>query len=196
MAAADSFDGKGLANRPTIAADGDGSRRTVVPASPGTEPAGSTGESEGRDRQASPVPTSGAETLDPSDPAAFILQDNPPTATGTFPPHSEQVETVAGRTVAVLPPDDPSDVPTMVKPDTAAPPVRGRRYVPAIAGYEILGELGRGGMGVVYRARQVLLNRSCALKMILAGAHADAQAALRFLSEAESVARLHHPNIV
>ena len=70
------------------------------------------------------------------------------------------------------------------------------RAVPAIAGYEILGELGRGGMGVVYRARQVRLNRPCVLKMILAGAHAGAEAAARFLAEAEAVARLQHPNIV
>ena len=70
------------------------------------------------------------------------------------------------------------------------------RAVPAISGYEILGELGRGGMGVVYRARQVLLNRPCVLKMILAGAHAGAEATVRFLAEAEAVARLQHPNIV
>ena len=60
----------------------------------------------------------------------------------------------------------------------------------------ILGELGRGGMGVVYKARQVNLNRICALKMILAGAHAGPEAAARFLSEAETVARLEHPAIV
>jgi len=70
------------------------------------------------------------------------------------------------------------------------------RAVPAIAGYQILGELGRGGMGVVYRARQVLLNRPCVLKMILAGAHAGVEATVRFLAEAEAVARLQHPNIV
>jgi serine/threonine-protein kinase len=70
------------------------------------------------------------------------------------------------------------------------------RTAPTIAGYETLGELGRGGVGVVYLARRTLLNRPCALKMILAGAYADADTALRFLAEAEAVARLEHPNIV
>ena len=70
------------------------------------------------------------------------------------------------------------------------------RPLPTIDGYEILGELGRGGMGVVYHARQVRLNRPCALKMILAGAHAGDLATSRFLAEAQAVARLHHPNIV
>lgn len=70
------------------------------------------------------------------------------------------------------------------------------RAVPAIKGYEVLGELGRGGMGVVYRARQIQLNRPCVLKMILAGVHADDVATRRFLAEAEAVARLQHPNIV
>jgi WD40 repeat protein len=70
------------------------------------------------------------------------------------------------------------------------------RALPAISGYEILGQLGRGAMGVVYHAREVRLNRPCAIKMILAGAHASPEARVRFLVEAEAVAKLHHPNVV
>jgi WD40 repeat protein len=65
-----------------------------------------------------------------------------------------------------------------------------------VPGYELITELGRGGMGVVYQARHLKLDRLVALKMILAGSHAGAAELARFQTEAEAVARLRHPNIV
>ncbi len=65
---------------------------------------------------------------------------------------------------------------------------------PRIPGYEVEGRLGRGGMGVVYRARHLRLNRAVAIKMAIAGSHAASRE--RFQREAEAVAALRHPHVV
>ena len=66
----------------------------------------------------------------------------------------------------------------------------------SVPGYEVLGELGRGGMGVVYKARQASPSRVVALKMILAGGYAEPGRRARVLAEGDAIARLSNPNIV
>jgi serine/threonine-protein kinase len=85
-------------------------------------------------------------------------------------------------------PDEPT-VPAEPRIEPLPPSAR-------VPGYDIEAVLGRGGMGVVYRARHLALNRTVALKMILDGVHASPRQSGRFRTEAELVARLQHPNIV
>jgi WD40 repeat protein/tRNA A-37 threonylcarbamoyl transferase component Bud32 len=68
--------------------------------------------------------------------------------------------------------------------------------LPVVPGFEVVGVLGRGGMGVVYKARQPRLKRFVALKMVLSGRHTEGEELARFRREVEAGARLSHPNVV
>jgi tetratricopeptide (TPR) repeat protein len=84
-------------------------------------------------------------------------------------------------------PNADADTPTPWHPGAA---------LPRIPGYAVEGVIGRGGMGIVYKARDLRLNRLVALKMLLAGAYAGSEELGRFLREAEALAGLRHTNIV
>jgi len=109
-----------------------------------------------------------------------------PDGDATVPPQSRP------DSEATLPPSTASQQPTLGPALTEVRASDAR----APAGYLIDKELGRGGMGVVYKARSVSLQRPCALKMILAGAHSGADEIERFKTEAQAIARLQHAGIV
>jgi hypothetical protein len=108
---------------------------------------------------------------------------------------SSAYRAIEGRADAT--PNEPTANTEPVAENAGSVKVEQARDLPSqIGGYEIIGELGHGGMGVVYKAMQIQLNRPVALKMIHAKAIANLDDRVRFLAEAETVAKLRHPNIV
>ena len=127
--------------------------------------------------------------------APTVLPENRPevstseNARGSTPSPAGGANDVTGPDVGATGPY----LPPMSGPTNGSPGGAGAEAIP---GHEVLGVLGRGGMGVVYKARHLRLKRLVAVKMILSGEHAGPDQLARFRTEAEVFARLHHPNIV
>src|SRR5262245_5993659 len=114
-----------------------------------------------------------------------------------FPHLGAVIEEAFGPTTPELPAAEGTWSPTlMLDNPKALPAAEGVPRFPRVPGFEVLSELGSGGMGVVYKAKQVGLNRLVALKMIRPRGPTSLQDRMRFRLEAEAVARLAHPNIV
>ena len=124
-------------------------------------------------------PTAVSSTLDPNAtrPPSIVLSSTQPSSAAASSPEAPGMDSVVASLTARV---------SKLRPGELAVGTR-------VAGYDILGVLGSGGMAIVYKARQLQLNRIVALKMILRGSHGDEK---RFRVEARAVARMQHPHIV
>jgi serine/threonine-protein kinase len=132
---------------------------------------------------------------DPKDEAAPVPQALEQGAHSTWAPEQTTDEVpraeADGAVTGPYSPQTPGD-PTIPSPETDAK----SRNLPHVSGYEMWDVLGQGGMGVVYRARDIALGRTVALKMLRAGALANPQEIQRFYREAQAAAQLNHPHLV
>ncbi|MCU0961386.1 MAG: protein kinase [Pirellulaceae bacterium] len=142
-----------------------------------------------------PGVSSPAQTIAPTDTGTGALARSQPDTTGPDVTRVAVPSATAASSHAVADGFDVTRGPVQVEPgSTPAPPADGATR--QFDDYEILGELGRGGMGVVYRAREISTQRIVCVKMMLGGFYASLEARNRFRIETEAAAQLDHPNIV